>query len=121
MRRLSLMLAAAALSTGTAHAAPACDLALGQAVFTAKCATCHALDAHQVGPRLGGLLGRPAGKAKGFAFTDAMASAGFRWDVERLSAFLGDPQAYVPGTSMAFRGVSAPQEREALVCFFKHH
>jgi len=66
-------------------------------------------------------LARSLAFGKGFSFTDAMASAGFRWDVERLSAFLGDPQAYVPGTSMAFRGVSAPQEREALVCFFKHH
>lgn len=107
---------------GAAHAGEACNATLGKQVFETKCVACHAMGAHKVGPRLDRLVGRKVGSAKGFEYSPAMAALsakGFKWDEARLDAFLTDPQAYAPGTAMAFRGLQAKDERSALVCFVK--
>ena len=81
-----------------------------------SCVACHQIEGrvHKVGPHLVGIVGRPAGSAPGFAYTEAMRTAGFVWTPERLRAYLLDPQAVVPGTSMAV-GSLEPEAVDAIV------
>lgn len=84
------------------------------------CRACHSLrpGAHGIGPSLAGVLGRVAGKATGFNnYSAAMRKKASAWTSESLSLFLENPQAVVPGTSMAFAGIKDAAERQALVEF----
>ncbi len=77
----------------------------------AICGACHqaAPDARStIGPNLWGVGGRKAGSLPGFAYSPAMKAAGIKWDRAKLVAFLKNPKAVVPGTRMAFVGISDP-------------
>lgn len=76
------------------------DPAAGARLFAQDCAACHAADRNGVGPALGGLAGRKAGAAPGYAYSAALREAGFTWDVARLDRWLAGPAALVPGTRM---------------------
>jgi cytochrome c oxidase assembly protein Cox11 len=92
------------------------DPARGVDLFAARCSACHALDHDKVGPRLGGLDGRPAGAVSGYHYSEALARAGLVWHRDTLERWLADPGQVVPGTRMA-AAVPAPQERADLVAY----
>ncbi|SFS13675.1 c-type cytochrome [Yoonia litorea] len=81
------------------------DPSAGEPHFEVSCAACHTLNSdelHGVGPNLYALYGRTAGSAPGYAYSDAMQTAGAEglvWGRDTLRAFLLDPQSVVPGTS----------------------
>ena len=75
----------------------------GQAIFESRCVACHSLESHRVGPALGTVFGRVAGKASGFDYSSALASATHVWRQEKLLAWLEDPEAVVPGQGMGYR------------------
>lgn len=86
------------------------------------CAACHNNDdsgQHTAGPNLKGVVGRPIGKSKGFAFSTALRNAKGNWTPERLDAFLKSPATEVPGTNMAFSGLSKDEDRAALVRYLQ--
>jgi cytochrome c2 len=69
--------------------------------FDRFCAGCHApAFGTPPGPPLTGVLGRPVASVPGFAYSDALKAAGGRWTDDRLKAFLADPEAFAPGTTM---------------------
>src|SRR5438270_10687394 len=73
----------------------------GSDLFANQCGTCHVLSAtpeERQGPNLYGLIGRPAGKLKGFKYSPALARAKFTWSKERLDAWLTDSSRVVPGS-----------------------
>ncbi|MFQ3595792.1 MAG: c-type cytochrome [Sphingomonadaceae bacterium] len=79
-----------------------------------SCAACHSLGAdHRVGPGLRGVLGRKAGTAPGFAYSEALANAGFVWDEERLVAFLSQ-ENYLPGANMVVTPLSPEDARDVV-------
>ena len=93
----------------------------GEAVFI-QCAACHALDAgqgHKLGPNLAGVLGRKAGTAEGFGYSDAMVASGVEWNRENLDAFLASPNTVVPGTTMIFAGIGDEERRTALIDYLE--
>lgn len=136
MKKLRLSLVALALGTGSLSAcsSPSSDQgkadaatpeasraapagANGKIVFM-QCAACHAMEAgaaNKVGPNLAGVVGRKAGTAEGFAFSPAMTSSGLTWTREELDRFLKHPMQTVPGTKMAFGGISNDAQRAALI------
>jgi len=96
-------------------------LSPGAAAFQQKCAVCHTPEVHVHGLSLKGIVGRQAGSVTSFDYySPGMKAAGFKWDPERLSAFLADPGKYIPGSAMK---VSVPdaEERAALVTFLTHY
>lgn len=119
------------LGTGTAEAADAApvdiatllakaDAAAGQAL-SKKCAACHDFTKggpNKVGPNLHGIVGKKAGGAAGFAYSDAMKAHG-AWTEQALSDFLTKPSKAVPGTKMAFAGISKAEERANLIAYLK--
>lgn len=101
-----LVLAACAqlISVGMASAA---DPVAGQKAF-AVCKACHQVGEtakNVVGPKLNGVVGRPAGAVEGFKYSDAMKNSGLTWDEATLTEYLKNPKAKVPGTKMAFPGL----------------
>lgn len=95
----------------------------GEAVFKARCASCHALmpDAPRgPGPHLAGVIGRPIGGDAGFAYSEVLQAAraeGLRWDGARLRAFLADPEEMFPGIWMGANGLRSAADRDAVAAF----
>jgi len=86
----------------------------GHALFAAQCAVCHA--GGGVGPNLGGVVGRTAGRARGFGYSRALRSLGTKWDRPRLDEFLKSPTALAPGTTMVV-SVTDPSARADLIAY----
>lgn len=101
---------------GLAAGAQAQSVARGQALFESRCVACHSLDANRVGPALRGVVGRTAGKAKDYFYSEAMAGATQVWDVPQLKAWLTNPEAVVPGQDMNYR-MDIPQDRDDVVAY----
>jgi cytochrome c len=91
----------------------------GMLAFQQRCSACHSLAEggnDLAGPNLHGLFARDAGSKRGFAFSEAMETAGFRWTPERLLALISDP-AFLPGTTMLLPEPVPEADRIALVSF----
>ena len=107
-----LMLAGSTASLGYAQ-----DGAHGKSVFKV-CAACHATDhTNRVGPGLEGVVGRTAGTAPGFRYSNAMKNSGIVWDEKTLNAYLESPQKAVPGNRMPYAGLKNPTDRTDLVAY----
>ncbi len=105
-----------ALALAGAHAQ---DAAAGGMAFQ-QCAECHSPGASDGnGPGLKGVVGRKAGSKDGFVYSAAMKKAAVTWDDKTLDAFLKDPRAVVPGTTMAYGGDDDAKERADLVAYLK--
>jgi len=124
MGRLATPLAAAAVIACSGLGAPAsqaADLAKGEAAFVRQCAICHTIDKggeHRLGPNLFGIVGRRAGTAEGFKYTNAFrTTATFEWTEGLLGPWIALPSVMVPGTAMGtFPGVS-DRDKDDIVAY----
>lgn len=96
------------------------DAEKGKVVFL-QCKTCHVRDegVNRIGPSLAGIVGRSAGTIAGFQYTDANKNSGITWTPEKLFQYLENPQRVVPGTKMAFAGLSKPQDRADVIAYLQ--
>ena len=91
------------------------------------CGFCHTFkqgDRIKAGPNLHAIFGQRAASVPGFAYSEALAAkreAGLVWTDETLDAFLKNPDAYVPGTSMIISSgpVADPKVRRAVINMLK--
>jgi cytochrome c len=96
--------------------APPASVGRGQQLVESRCFACHSLDANRVGPALRGVVGRVAGKAQGFDYSQALATATHRWDADGIKAWLSDPEQLLPGQRMNYR-LEQPQDRDDVVAY----
>jgi cytochrome c len=103
-----------------AYASLTGDAAKGEKLYM-QCRVCHSLEAGKngIGPSLHGVIGQPAGKVAGFAYSPAMAASGLSWDEETLYRFVESPRKTVSGTKMAYAGMKDPQSRADLIAWLK--
>lgn len=93
----------------------------GAMVFGA-CASCHSLEPNLqlTGPSLAGIWGKKAASVSNFPrYSAALKKRDFVWDEVSLYAWLADPEAFVPGTSMTFRGIPDDKARSDLIAFLR--
>jgi cytochrome c len=117
-----LSLAQAPVQEGATTAMPQGDAARGRLVF-GPCRTCHYFEpsvGHNFGPSLHRIFGRVAGKQEGFAYySEDFKAAQFVWTPQLMYAWLENPMAMFPGSTMMSLGVPDAQQRADLIEFLK--
>lgn len=107
---------------------PAIDAAAGEgdpkrgAAAYRACVSCHSLEPglHLTGPSLAGLWGRKAASIADFPrYSSALKAQDFLWDATTLDPWLADPEAFVKGNSMTFRGIRDDRVRADLIAFLQ--
>lgn len=91
-------------------------------VLYLRCASCHAIKAEapaKTGPHLSGIVGSKAGRLPGYRYSKAMKAQTLIWNDTNLDRWLTAPSKVVPGTSMAFAGISKLDDRKALIAYLK--
>jgi cytochrome c len=93
----------------------------GEKIFKTYCAVCHTVEPgkNKIGPSLAGVVGRKAGTAPGYSYSDANKNSGITWTEEELDKYLTDPRAVVPGTKMIFAGLKNADQRKAIIAYLK--
>ena len=115
---LIAILVTTSLYTYTAAASEG-DPSNGANIFTAQCSICHSLKEgkNKIGPSLAGVIGRPAGHASNFSYSDALKNSGVTWNTETLNTYLSNPTAMIPGNKMPYRGLTDEKLRLDLIAY----
>jgi cytochrome c len=119
--QLRIFTFAAFIVAGSIGAANAQDAALGEKVFL-KCKACHQIGEgakNAVGPVLNGVVGRKAGTAPDYSYSDANKKSGITWDEATLKEYLKNPRAKVPGTKMIFPGLTKDEDIDNVIAYLK--
>lgn len=96
------------------------DADRGRLLFGA-CRTCHYPETfmgHNTGPNLSGIFGKVAGKQPGYDFySQRFRDAEFVWTPQVMYAWLENPMAMFPDSTMMSVGVPDAQGRADLIAF----
>ncbi|HKU94764.1 MAG TPA: cytochrome c family protein [Vineibacter sp.] len=104
------------------NAAVAQDAAEGEKVFRRQCFICHTVEKGgptKQGPNLFGVVGRKTGSVEGFRYTNANKNANITWSPETLDPYLTNPRKVIPGTNMAFAGLTKEDDRKNLIAYLQ--
>lgn len=88
----------------------------------ALCKVCHTFEkggASMIGPNLHDIVGRKIASIEGFNYSPALKAKEGDWTYEAIDAFIHNPQAYAPGTMMAFPGVPDVKKRANIIAFLR--
>jgi cytochrome c len=97
------------------------DLVNGKSKFT-QCAACHTTaegGPNLTGPNLHGIFGRKAGSLPDFAYSDALKTAGWTWDADRINTWITNPHAVLATTKMSFVGLKDAKDRTDVIAYLK--
>jgi cytochrome c len=101
-------------------AANAAGNAKAGATVYKRCAVCHTNDkggGDALGPNLFGIVGRKAATRPGFAYSAPLQKAGIVWNEASLTKWAAGPARMVPGTKMAFPGITSKKQQGDLVAY----
>ena len=118
MLRTSFMVLAL-LASSTIAASAVGDPKAGATVYK-RCAVCHTSDkggGDALGPNLFGIVGRKAATRPGFAYSAPLQKAGIVWDEASLTKWAAGPARMVPGTKMAFPGITSKKQQADVVAY----
>jgi cytochrome c len=110
------LLGTAALTSLGSAAHAGGDAARGKQLYAARCAACHSIEYNAVGPTHKNLVGRRAGTAPGYAYSDALKHSAVVWNETSLNQWLAEPEKFIPGQKM-FISVPDAQERADVVAY----
>jgi cytochrome c len=115
---MTVLLASSASGQPTSQGADAS----GQQLFNNACRTCHTTKDgdNRFGPHLHSIVGRKAGSLPNYRYSEAMQSADFVWDEDKLGRFIENPEALVPGNGMTpYTGVRSAEDKAKIIAFLK--
>ena len=115
LTRLLLAAACAALLS-PAHADG--DAAHGKQLYAARCAICHSVEYNGVGPTHKELIGRRAGTAQGYSYSNALKNSSVVWSEATLVKWLTEPEKFIPGQKM-FISIPDAQERADIAAYLQ--
>lgn len=113
--------AAVLIATTTASASANGDPKRGAMAYRA-CVACHSLEPglHLTGPSLAGLWGKKSASITDYPrYSSALKSRDFVWDETSLNAWIAEPDAFVKGNTMTFRGIKEDKARADLIAFLR--
>lgn len=117
--KLALLLAFSCLVPNV-YAQGKTDLLRSQDVFRAKCAACHSVTCNRRGPKLEGLMGRPAGSVADFKnYSPELKDSRIVWSEQAVDEFIKAPAKMVPGTSMAGWRIDSAKDRRDIVAHIR--
>ncbi len=101
------------------------NAARGGQIFKTTCALCHfalsnasrADAATRIGPNLFGVVGRKAGKAKDFGYSQALKNSGITWTHDTLKRYIAAPQKVIPNVRMNFAGLHNAQDIDDVIAY----
>ncbi len=98
------------------------DLAHDTVATFEGCTECHSLEenVHGAGPSLYGLFEKSVASTAFLQYSSELKSHGGVWSEDRLKAYLAEPGAVVPGTSMTGLGLGGEDAAGAMVEGFKY-
>jgi cytochrome c len=91
----------------------------GKTVF-GRCAVCHTVQKggpNGLGPNLFGVAGRKAASLQGYTYSGALKASGITWSNDKLKAWIAEPARLVPGTKMAFGGLSNSSQQDDVIAY----
>lgn len=98
-------------------------IALGKQAFEESCIGCHSIQKgeNKIGPSLFGVIGRKAGGAPNYAYSEAMNNTKVIWSRSTLIAHLTDTRNFIPGNRMGltFAGVDDTKKREQIAAYLE--
>ena len=98
----------------------AADLARGERRFESDCAECHSLTQSRKarpGPQLLGIVSRPIGRSPYHAYSSSLMEKGGVWTLDALDQYIEDPQSFIPGNRMRYRGLDDASDRLDLIAY----
>lgn len=117
LRKSFIALALLAASVTLANAAG--NAKAGEGVFK-RCAVCHTSDkggGDALGPNLFGVVGRKAATRPGFAYSASLQKSGIVWSDATIAKWVAGPARMVPGTKMAFAGISSKKQQADVAAY----
>lgn len=123
-RRAPLLRAAVwvLVATGvTTSALAAGDAKRGANTFAEECGDCHSPKEGKAkkGPPLFGVVGRAAGTAPDFAYSDALKASGITWSPEKIDSYITLPKKTVPGGKMKYDGLADAGARADVIAYLQ--
>ncbi len=96
------------------------DPNIGEEAYS-QCRRCHEPlgQARAIAPGLEGVVGRRIASVPGFTYSPALKALEGAWTEEKLDAFLENPAALAPGTTMGAIRVPDAENRAALVRYLR--
>jgi cytochrome c len=113
------LIALALLASTTVVANAAGDAKAGVVVYK-RCAVCHTTEkggGDALGPNLFGIVGRKAAARAGYAYSAPLQKAGIVWNEANLIKWSAGPARMVPGTKMAFPGITSKKQQADVVAY----
>jgi cytochrome c len=86
----------------------------------AVCSACHSFNKggpNKVGPNLYDVMGAKVASVDGFNYSDALKGVGGEWTVEKVDAYLENPNEFAPGNRMTYPGVKDDQKRHNIIAY----
>ena len=112
----SIAIVVAAGMLASAICAHAADPQRGKSLYESQCSACHSLKTHGAGPAHEGLIGRKAGSAPGFNYSEALKDSTIVWNEGTLDKWLSGPDAFIPGQKM-WLSISDAAQRADIIAY----
>jgi cytochrome c len=95
------------------------DAAAGKSAI-GVCSACHSFNKggpNKVGPNLYNVVGAKVASVDGFNYSDALKGVGGEWTIEKVDAYLENPNQFAPGNRMTYPGVKEEQKRHNIIAY----